>query len=103
MCYFKGRFCSLRGLCQQIDDSVDHQRALAWIKACIVIHTLVGLIEHDKEDPEFVDELVLAGLSNQEVDGGFCDGESGGTQGIHGQQKPTSLKISLLEALVVEE
>ncbi|KAJ7616875.1 hypothetical protein B0H17DRAFT_876951, partial [Mycena rosella] len=41
MGYIKGRFCSLRGLRQQIDDSVDHERALAWVKTCVVIHTLV--------------------------------------------------------------
>ncbi|KJA13569.1 hypothetical protein HYPSUDRAFT_119452, partial [Hypholoma sublateritium FD-334 SS-4] len=45
MGYFKGRFCSMRGLRQQIDDARDHERAVAWIKACIVIHTLIFFIE----------------------------------------------------------
>ena len=61
MGYIKGRFCSLRGLRQQIDDAVDHERAIAWIKACIVIHTLIFRIEHGQEDPLFVQELVQAG------------------------------------------
>ncbi|KAJ7748991.1 hypothetical protein B0H16DRAFT_1223401, partial [Mycena metata] len=41
MGYIKGRFASLRGLRQQIDDSNDHECALAWVKVCIIIHTLV--------------------------------------------------------------
>ncbi|KAF8151555.1 hypothetical protein B0H34DRAFT_616153, partial [Crassisporium funariophilum] len=45
MGYIKGRVCSLRGLRQQIDDVVDHVRAVAWIKACIVLHTLVFIIK----------------------------------------------------------
>jgi len=61
MGYIKGRFCSLRGLRQQIDDAVDHERAITWIKACIVIHTLIFQIEHGQEDPLFVQELVQAG------------------------------------------
>ncbi|KAF8579124.1 hypothetical protein K439DRAFT_1360336 [Ramaria rubella] len=39
--YLKGRFSSLKGLWQQIDDEVDHRRAVEWICACIVIHTLI--------------------------------------------------------------
>lgn len=61
MGYIKGHFCSLRGLRQQIDDSVNHEQALAWVKACIVIHTLILLIEKGGEDPQFVDELVEEG------------------------------------------
>ena len=44
MGYIKGHFCSLQGLRQQIDDAVDHEHAVACIKACIVIHTLIFLI-----------------------------------------------------------
>ncbi|KAK7022516.1 hypothetical protein R3P38DRAFT_2474392, partial [Favolaschia claudopus] len=61
MGYLKGRFCSLRGLRQQIDNSIDHERALAWVKACLVIHTLISFIESGEEDWEFVDELVQEG------------------------------------------
>lgn len=61
MGYIKGRFSSLRGLCQQIDNAVDHARALAWIKTCIVIHTLISFIESGSEDSDFVDELIAEG------------------------------------------
>lgn len=61
MGYIKGRFSSLRGLRQQIDDAVDHARALAWIKSCIVLHTLIFFIENGDEDPEFVQELIDEG------------------------------------------
>ncbi|KJA13254.1 hypothetical protein HYPSUDRAFT_115878, partial [Hypholoma sublateritium FD-334 SS-4] len=45
MGYIKGWFCSLQGLRQQIDTAQDHQCAIAWIKTCIVLHTLVFFIE----------------------------------------------------------
>ncbi|KAJ7799037.1 hypothetical protein B0H13DRAFT_1933412 [Mycena leptocephala] len=66
MGYVKGRFCSPNGFRQQIDDTVDHGRALAWIKACIIIHTLIGLLERGREDPEFIAELAKAGLAKPE-------------------------------------
>ena len=58
MGYLKGRFSSLRGLRQQIDDATDHKRALAWVKTCVIIHTLVSFIEEGDEDGEFITELV---------------------------------------------
>jgi hypothetical protein len=58
--YLKGRFSSLRGLRQQIDDPVDHQRALEWIRACIILHTYV--IRRGLEDDDFVGELIAEGL-----------------------------------------
>ena len=64
--YFKGRFCSLHGLHQQIDNAVDHECTLAWVKACIVIHTLVLLIEGGNEDLEFIKDLVWQGLGDSE-------------------------------------
>ena len=60
--YLKGRFASLKGLHQQVDDPRDHERAVAWIKTCIVIHSLVFLIENGEEDQDYVDELVEEGL-----------------------------------------
>jgi len=59
--YLKGRFCSLRGLRQQIDGTLGHERAIAWIKTCLVIHTLVSKIEHGSEDANFVQELIEEG------------------------------------------
>jgi hypothetical protein len=61
MGYLKGRFSSLRGLRQQIDNAVDHKRALAWVKTCVIIHTLVSFVEEGDEDGEFMDELVREG------------------------------------------
>jgi hypothetical protein len=58
MGYLKGRFSSLQGLRQQIDNLTDHKHALTWIKTCIVIHTLISFVEHADEDEEFVAELV---------------------------------------------
>lgn len=68
MGFFKGWFCSLWGLHQQIDNNVGHERALAWVKACIIIHTLVHLIEDGNEDMEFVDDLVREGLAGSEAE-----------------------------------
>lgn len=92
MGYFKGRFCSLRGLHQQINDAVDHERALAWVKACIVIHTLMHLIENGEEDPEFVDELVQEGLMEP--------GVAISQKAARGQKKRAQLKAYLLSTLV---
>jgi hypothetical protein len=58
MGYLKGRFSSLRGLRQQIDDATDHKRALAWVKTCIIIHTLISFVKEGVEDGEFIAELV---------------------------------------------
>ena len=66
MGYFKGRFYSLCGLHQQIDNAVDYEHALAWVKACIVIHTLVLLIEDGNKDLEFIKDLVWQGLGDSE-------------------------------------
>ena len=62
MGYLKGCFCSLRRLRQQIDDAVDHARAVAWIKTCLVLHTLIFEIENGNEDPDYVQELVDKGI-----------------------------------------
>lgn len=58
MGYIKGRFCSLRGLWQQINNAKDHEHAIIWIKACIILHTLVFIIENGDEDPSFIEDLI---------------------------------------------
>ena len=50
MGYLKGCFQSLKGLQQQIKNQTDHLRAVEWIRACIVIHTLIHEIEYGNED-----------------------------------------------------
>jgi hypothetical protein len=102
MGYLKGRFSSLRGLRQQIDNATDHKRALAWVKTCIVIHTLVSFIERGDEDEDFIAELVREGTDAlvdriQQADSGPSDiqRETGG------QRKRTELKRMLFESLYI--
>jgi hypothetical protein len=102
MGYLKGRFSSLRGLRQQIGDAREHKRALAWVKTCIIIHTLVSFIEEGDEDNEFMDQLVREGTDIPEVvGGGQADGEQSDTQReTQGQTKRTELKMMLFESLL---
>jgi hypothetical protein len=57
----------LKGLRQQIKNTQDHERALAWIRTCIVIHTMVHEIETEEFDEEWIEELILDGLSSDEL------------------------------------
>jgi hypothetical protein len=102
MGYIKGRFCSLRGLRQQIDNARDHERALIWVKTCIVIHTLISVIEEGDEDGEFIAELVQEGMGDPDThnsldhrDGGSSDAQ----QQVGGRAKRSELKHILLEHL----
>lgn len=101
MGYFKGRFSSLRGLRQQIGDATDHKRALAWVKACIVIHTLVSFVEEGDEDNEFMEELVREGTdASDDVIVGQADRDQSDSQReAQGQRKRTELKTMLFESL----
>jgi hypothetical protein len=51
---------------QQIKNAQDRERALAWIRTCIVIHTMIHEIETENFDAEWNDELILNGLSSDE-------------------------------------
>ena len=101
MGYLKGRFSSLRGLRQQIDDATDHKRALAWVKTCIIIHTLISFIEEGDQDDEFMAELVREGTDAPGDVIGQADWEqSSETQReTQGQNKRTELKRMLFESL----
>lgn len=66
MGFLKGRFQSLKGLRQQLKNEIDHLRAVEWIRACIVIHTLIHEIEYGNEDAVWEEEVVAAGLSTDE-------------------------------------
>jgi hypothetical protein len=106
MGYFKGRFSSLRGLRQQIGDASDHKRALAWLKTCIVIHTLISFVEEGDEDNEFMDELVREGTDapdnlNVIVERADRDHpeQSDSQREAQGQRKRTELKTMLFESL----
>ena len=98
MGYLKGRFCSLRGLRQQIDDAVDHACAVAWIKTCLVLHTLIFEIENGNEDPDYVQELVDEGI---DPDLGTLENEleAEAVRETRGQRKRTELKEKLFEYL----
>jgi hypothetical protein len=101
--YIKGRFCSLKGLRQQIDDSVDHGRALAWVKACIIIHTFVGVLENGREDAEFTDELIREGLDNPAPAGTSVETEvSESARKTRGQKKRAELKLKLFNSGVAQ-
>jgi DDE superfamily endonuclease len=100
MGYLKGRFSSLRGLRQRIDGTTDHKRALAWVKSCIVIHTLISFVEQGDEDGEFVAELVREGTDAPGTSAGQADGGPPDTQReTQGQRKRTELKGVLFESL----
>lgn len=98
MGYIKGRFCSLRGLHQQIDNGLDHKRALLWIKACIVIHTLISIIETGSEDSDYVDELVQEGLATHVPAVGGDAPVNNGSAETRGQHKRNTLKAQLFES-----
>ena len=102
MGYLKGRFSSLRGLRQQIGDTTDHKRALAWVKTCIIIHTLVSFVEEGDEDNDFIDELVREGAESADVQVIGQDRDQSDTQReTQGQRKRAELKMMLFESLNV--
>lgn len=90
----------MQGFRQQINNSINHECALAWIKACIVIHTLVILIENGDEDREFIEDLVRQGLTDsadQLAQGTMIGWEA--AQVTKTQQKRVQLKAALFKAL----
>ena len=100
MGYLKGRFSSLRGLRQQISDVTDHMRALAWVKTCIIIHTLISFIEEGDEDNEFINELVQEGTDAHGAVIGQADrDQSDALRETQGQRKRTELKTMLFESI----
>jgi hypothetical protein len=100
MGYLKGRFSSLQGLRQQIGDVTDHKRALAWVKTCIVIHTLVSFVEEGDEDNEFMDDLVREGTDTQaDLIGQGDRDQSDAQRETQGQRKRAELKTLLFESL----
>lgn len=102
--YVKGHFCSLSGLCQQIDDSIDHECALAWVKACLVIHTLVRFIGLGGEDWEFMDELLQEGLQNESAPAGQVEFDASvARRNTRGQQKRAKLKAKLFTGGMAED
>jgi hypothetical protein len=98
MGYLKGRFSSLRGLRQQIDNATDHKRALTWIKTCVVIHTLISFVEHADEDGDFVAELMREGCDDMsETTRADGDGASDTQRATRGERRRAQLKEWLFE------
>jgi hypothetical protein len=52
---------------QQIKNAQDYERALAWIRTCIIIHTMIHEIETEDFDDEWNEELIMDGLSADEL------------------------------------
>jgi hypothetical protein len=88
---------------QQIKNAQDHERALAWIRTCIVIHTMIHEIETEDFDEEWNEELILDGLSSDELSS--LDGDCVAAQ-IHresqGQHKRRKVKEDLFTSGLVE-
>ncbi|KAG5634151.1 hypothetical protein H0H81_003149 [Sphagnurus paluster] len=98
MGYIKGQFCSLRGLQQQVDDATDDAWATAWIKTCIVLHTLIFIIKHGNKDPEFVEDLIKEGQDPVEK-GAENEITAEATRKTQGQRMRLVLKQKLFEHL----
>lgn len=99
MGYIKGRFCSLQGLRQQIDNAQDHERAIIWVKACIIIHTLIFTIEKGEEDPSFVADLIEEGREPAGVDFLGDDETRESTRETRGKRLREKLKKDLFDYL----
>lgn len=97
MGFVKGRFPSLKGLRQQIKNKTDHLRAVEWVRACLVIHTLIFDIESDMErDSNWEEALIQEGLSSDSSDSSDSDGVPREIQRENaGQRKRRKVKEAL--------
>ena len=104
MGYLKGRFQSLKGLRQQIKNQTDHLHAVEWIRACIVIHTLIHEIEYGNEDADWEEEIVAAGLSSDESSSSDDDHHVAAEvrRESAGQQKRRRVKENLFRSDIFE-
>ena len=51
--YLKGHFQSLWGLQQQINSECAHTLALAWVQACVIIHSFAAHTEDSEYEADF--------------------------------------------------
>ncbi len=63
--YLKGQFQSLHGLHQQINSECDYKLVIAWIHACLIIHSFVAWIKDFKYKSDFW-EWVDEGMSGED-------------------------------------
>ena len=104
MGYIKGRFQSLRGLRQQIKNPRDHILAIAWIKACLILHNLIIDIEGeiDESDPFYIQMLAEGTVVDVRDDAGDEGIRFDGVDEIHktaGKRKRAYLRQQLLTSL----
>ena len=72
---------------------MDHAHAVAWIKTCLVLHTLIFEIENGNKDPDYVQELVDEGITLEN------ELKAEAVRETRGQRKQTELKEKLFEYL----
>jgi len=68
------KFGSLRGLRISIKNAETHVLALSWIKACIVLHTLIFGVEKGYESWAEQDVFILEGQGTAEAEEGYEGG-----------------------------
>lgn len=88
---------------QQIKNAQDHERALAWIRTCIVIHTMIHEIETEEFDEEWNEELILDGLSSDELSSSDEDRVAAQIcRESQGQRKRRKIKDDLFTSGIVD-
>jgi hypothetical protein len=93
----------LKGLRQQIKNAQDHECALAWIRTCIVIHTMVHEIETEEFDEEWIEELILDGLFSDELSSSDEDHVTAQIRReSQGQRKRRKIKQDLFASGIVD-
>jgi G3E family GTPase len=104
MGFLKGQFQSLKGLQQQINCEKDLMLALAWVRTCLIIHSLAAQFEVVEEEDDFWDWIHL-GLDEQEDPVEEVNGFIWSHQQQHvvgeseGQQKRQLIQEALFDAL----
>ena len=96
----------MRGLRQHINSEQDYSLALAWIRTCLIIHSLATQLEHGSGDAEF-ERWITEGLQDREnmheddaeVEGFVWDGNQPATgRETDGQCKRRHIKEALFAA-----
>jgi len=88
---------------QQIKNAQDHEHALVWIRTCIVIHTMIHEIETEDFDEEWNEELILDGLSSDELSSSDADRVAAQIRReSQGQRKRRKVKEDLFASGLVE-
>jgi hypothetical protein len=92
----------LRELRLQLDSEEDHERAVLWIRTCIVIHSLIHQIEGPLDEQfrqELIDEGLLLETGEVEAYNGVAVGAAGM---VGGRESPGQLQRNHLKALLFE-